>query len=499
LSCKIAQDPEGKSRGFGFVHYETEEAAKTAIEKLNGMNIGTKTVFVGLFQKHADREDGTPKQFTNVYLKHIPETWDDEKVRAAIVDFGTVTSFVVKVDPKGRRFAFANFEEFDQAKACVDALHGKDMRTEEQKAAQETMTQEEKDELEAEKDEDIYTYQLYCTRAQNKSERQAELKSKFVPSANSSSASLRAPGGNNLYIKNLSETVDDEGLKAMFEPFGQITSAKVMRDDKGESRCFGFVCFANPEDATKAVTDMHLKLINGKPLYVGLHEKKDQRIERLQSRYRVPQGMQPGMGPQGMMMRPGAGGFPQAGGMYGFGGPRMPGAPMGVRPAGPPQMMGGYPRPSGPMPYMVNPQMRGMMQPGAGPMAGGMPKPGMPRPAGMMQPGAMRTPGGPIQPGVAGRMPQYPGARMGAPQMEMSQFDPNGPLTAAALAAAPPAMQKQMLGEKLFPAIARIQPELAGKITGMMLEMDNSELLILLESEQQLRYKVDEALRVLQG
>ena len=317
LSCKIAQDPEGKSRGFGFVHYETEEAAKTAMEKLNGMNIGTKTVFVGLFQKHADREDGTPKQFTNVYLKHIPESWDDEKVKAAIVEFGTVTSFVVKVDPKGRRFAFANFEEFDQAKACVDALHGKDMRTEEQKAAQETMTQEEKDELEAEKDEDIYTYQLYCTRAQNKSERQAELKSKFVPSANSSSASLRAPGGNNLYIKNLSETVDDEGLKAMFEPFGQITSAKVMRDDKGESRCFGFVCFANPEDATKAVTDMHLKLINGKPLYVGLHEKKDKRIERLQSRYRVPQGMQPGMGPQGMMMRPGAGGFPQAGGMYG--------------------------------------------------------------------------------------------------------------------------------------------------------------------------------------
>jgi polyadenylate-binding protein len=129
-----------------------------------------------------------------------------------------------------------------------------------------------------------------------------------------------------------------------------------------------------------------------------------------------------------------------------------------------------------------------------------MPKPGMPRPGGLMQPGAMRPTGGPIQPGMAGRV-AYPtgGARMGAPQMDLAQFDPNGPLTAAALAAAPPAMQKQMLGEKLFPAIARLQPELAGKITGMMLEMDNSELLILLESEQQLRYKVDEALRVLQG
>jgi polyadenylate-binding protein len=101
---------------------------------------------------------------------------------------------------------------------------------------------------------------------------------------------------------------------------------------------------------------------------------------------------------------------------------------------------------------------------------------------------------------MAGPPGMAPG--MMAPQVgqsDLSQFDPNGPLTAAALAAAPPAVQKQMLGEKLFPAIAKIQPELAGKITGMMLEMDNSELLILLESEHQLRYKVDEALRVLQG
>merc|ERR1719265_903751 len=77
--------------------------------------------------------------------------------------------------------------------------------------------------------------------------------------------------------------------------------------------------------------------------------------------------------------------------------------------------------------------------------------------------------------------------------------NPNAPLTAAALAAAAPGMQKQMLGEKLFPAVAKYHPELAGKITGMMLEMDNSELLILLESEVQMKIKVDEALRVLQS
>merc|ERR1719388_476138 len=85
------------------------------------------------------------------------------------------------------------------------------------------------------------------------------------------------------------------------------------------------------------------------------------------------------------------------------------------------------------------------------------------------------------------------------PQMQQAPQPANAPLNASTLAAAPPAVQKQMIGEKLFPAIAKIQPEVAGKVTGMMLEMDNSELLMLLESEAQLRSKVNEALQVLGG
>jgi polyadenylate-binding protein len=64
------------------------------------------------------------------------------------------------------------------------------------------------------------------------------------------------------------------------------------------------------------------------------------------------------------------------------------------------------------------------------------------------------------------------------------------PLTASMLAAAPPQEQKQMLGERLFPLIQRMFPELAGKITGMLLEIDNSELLHMLEDHQSLKGKV---------
>merc|ERR1719198_2544512 len=111
-------------------------------------------------------------------------------------------------------------------------------------------------------------------------------------------------------------------------------------------------------------------------------------------------------------------------------------------------------------------------------------------------------PGQPMGKGGPGQMPPMGGKPMGGAPMPQQQPPQHGgaggpPINASTLAAAPPAVQKQMIGEKLYPAIAKMQPQMAGKVTGMMLEMDNSELLMLLESEQQLKSKVDEALLVL--
>merc|ERR1719230_1973034 len=83
-------------------------------------------------------------------------------------------------------------------------------------------------------------------------------------------------------------------------------------------------------------------------------------------------------------------------------------------------------------------------------------------------------------------------------QMPRPQMPAGGqPLSAASLAATPPGMQKQIIGEKIHSLISRQYPDLAGKITGMMLEMDNSELLHLLEDPAQLTAKIAEARRVL--
>lgn len=73
------------------------------------------------------------------------------------------------------------------------------------------------------------------------------------------------------------------------------------------------------------------------------------------------------------------------------------------------------------------------------------------------------------------------------------------PLTATMLASVPPDVQKQMFGERLFPLISKICPDYAGKIIGMMLEIDNLELLHILESRESLEAKVKEAIDVLEN
>jgi len=69
LSCKVAQDESGASKGYGFVHYETDEAANQAIKHVNGMLLNEKKVFVGHHIPKKDRQskfEEMKANFTNI-------------------------------------------------------------------------------------------------------------------------------------------------------------------------------------------------------------------------------------------------------------------------------------------------------------------------------------------------------------------------------------------------------------------------------------------------
>ncbi|KAG7251799.1 hypothetical protein CRUP_036247 [Coryphaenoides rupestris] len=300
--------------------------------------------------------------------------------------------------------------------------------------------------------------------------------------------------GVNLYIKNLDDTIDDEKLRKEFSPFGSITSAKVMLEE-GRSKGFGFVCFSSPEEATKAVTEMNGRIVGSKPLYVALAQRKEERKAHLTNQY-----MQRIAGMRAMPANAILNQFTPTGGYF------MPAVPQA-------QNRTTYYAPNQMAQMRPNPrwqQQGGRGQGGFQGMPGSLRQPGPRANMRHMSPNsnAPRSGGQPMGPrpsmGVAAprAMPPYKyatGVRNPTPQVvqpiALQQAQPavhvqgQEPLTASMLAAAPPQEQKQMLGERLFPLIQSMHASLAGKITGMLLEIDNSELLHMLESHESLRSK----------
>lgn len=82
-------------------------------------------------------------------------------------------------------------------------------------------------------------------------------------------AAVNAPGGAeiNIYVGNLEPSVTDYQLMTAFRPrYGSVRHAKVVCNEYGQSRGFGFVRFANPQDAERAVSEMQGFEFNNKPI-----------------------------------------------------------------------------------------------------------------------------------------------------------------------------------------------------------------------------------------
>jgi len=76
---------------------------------------------------------------------------------------------------------------------------------------------------------------------------------------------------NKLFIGGLSWDTDDSGLRSAFEPFGDVREAKVITDrDTGRSRGFGFVTYANPDEASSAIEAMNGTTLDGRSLRVDM-------------------------------------------------------------------------------------------------------------------------------------------------------------------------------------------------------------------------------------
>ncbi|CAI9729508.1 polyadenylate-binding protein 1 [Octopus vulgaris] len=485
LSCKIISDESG-SKGYGFVHFEEEKAAEEAINKVNGMLLNGKTVYVAKFIPKKDRLKEKYK-FSNVYIKNFGTDLDDDGLKNLFSKFGDIVSVKVMADEQGqpRGFGFVSFEKADDAERAVKELDGFELNGR----------------------------KLFIGRAQKIEERKKMLKEKFdIPKTEEK---FRYSGFN-LYVKNLDEDFDDERLYQEFSKYGEISSARVMMQN-GRSKGFGFVCFDQQEAADKAIKEMNGRIVLQKPLFVTFAQSKDERkkninnlkdsvadthsiippvtasyyLPTLPSRTSYPSQMH--IGNVSRWQSPLIHQIPNQVSYN-----RLPtnhlklrnsqntrpfaGQPTGYRQNISPSFSGSGPSFMNTRPLYDNSTHSRNME-------------GLAMPHHLHNASLLHHTINPIPqhfkvPTQLTNLFQIPSVQQTKPEFTEKSLD--------SLSAVSPQEQKNFLGERLFPEVKKINDIMAQKITGMLLELDSSDIIHLIESPNVLREKVREAEMVLQ-
>ena len=74
----------------------------------------------------------------------------------------------------------------------------------------------------------------------------------------------------NIYVGNLSYSVTEENLRQTFEAFGQVSSARIVKDKySGQPRGFGFVEMPNRDEAQAAIEGLNGKELSGRQMNVS--------------------------------------------------------------------------------------------------------------------------------------------------------------------------------------------------------------------------------------
>lgn len=237
-------------RTHAFVHFDTKEDAERARYELNGVKITakysnnkiSKPVRLCKYETKQALHNENDKR-ANLLAKNLSKEVSAHSLWNLFRQYGDIKSCKLVVDYLGnsKGYGYVSYYRADDAIKAVNELNEKDLNGKLLKV----------------------TYLEYGRRVEKKK--------------------------NNIYVKHFpKEKFGDEDLKKLFEKYGEIKSAIILRDNNGNSKGFGFVCFSNPEDADEAFKAMNgatmFKDQDLPALYVNFAMKKGERLEHLQKK-----------------------------------------------------------------------------------------------------------------------------------------------------------------------------------------------------------------------
>ena len=123
-SSKLMVDIMGESKGFGFISYYRWEDSISAVEHLNGTELGGKNIKINFLEKGRHRQ----VKRNNIYVKEIPKkNFSDKELIALFSKYGKINSAIVLKDEKGesKGFGFVCFEKPEDAEVAQKEMNGK--------------------------------------------------------------------------------------------------------------------------------------------------------------------------------------------------------------------------------------------------------------------------------------------------------------------------------------------------------------------------------------
>jgi polyadenylate-binding protein len=271
FSVKVNEDEKGNSNGTAFVTYYNQEDAKKAIEGTNGKKIWDSDMEVQ-YQKNNDKVHYNNNENLKINISNLPDNYQEQDIIKLCEEFGKIHICNVKQGDKGK-YAIVKFTTEQEAKKAMEQLNNKEIG-------------DKKLHTKEVKDNHYYNYnnkhnfQPYSFYKPFKFEESFE--------------------NNNLYVRNIPITANEEDLKKTFGKFGKITSIKLEKeeaksDDKDAkkiitNRGFGYISFETIENAKNALEQLNGKHMEGfenwsKPLIIDYFMPKEKRQNMMQTNY----------------------------------------------------------------------------------------------------------------------------------------------------------------------------------------------------------------------
>ncbi len=232
---------------YAFVNFETRNDAERARRELNGVTIQakystginkiSKPVRLCRYESRTGLSNIDPR--CNLLVKNLSPQVSAHLLWNTFIKFGDVRSSKLMIDIMGesKGFGFISYYRYEDAIKAKDTLNDKELLGK-------------------------------------------NIKINFLEKGR-----RHVVKKNNIYVKEIpKKNFTDKELIELFSKFGKINSAIVLKDEKGESKGFGFVCFEKPEDAEKAKNEMNGKKVFDdveNKLYVSFALKKAERKEEL--------------------------------------------------------------------------------------------------------------------------------------------------------------------------------------------------------------------------